>query len=423
MRPAIRKFATATLLLAAVLALSGCLSAKEQDVVSYDPATDDFRALMILSDIRGAGTDDLDYFARIYRNRGQLIAPSPIPIPIIDPMFLRVSDNECAFVTMFDQPTRDLDGLKTDVPLQTIEITPGSLFTENGQLCYFQAIKIPGKTLDMAVADAFNMALDLIKDRASGALKKELDRRAAGGALKTRPEVTDKLLKGIDETLAPRKSHPAPRASAARRTGVNAARFRGIDLAVLQAKSLQRLKTAIDKKDLHVTRTGQTLSILLPLEPDDARGIEDVTHTVNDHISELLAKNGAIEGDDRETIESFHNSSKAMQFKAQDNGLALQMDLVEMAKAQGKTPRRSLFESLQSHGAGSAPDAQHSSGSPDPLAYARTHNLPLDPALTAQEVIDAFNARNLQPQIPPNAPAPNDRFSISAPKERLNLPW
>jgi len=131
-----------------------------------------------------------------------------------------------------------------------------------------------------------------------------------------------------------------------------------------------------------------------------------------------MARAGSLPEEDRKILETANKSAGVVHLKAQAAGLGLRLDLVEWAKTQGTVHRRSIFETLQHHGPDTEPDAQHKPGTPDPIAYARAHNLPLDETLTAEKVIAQFNARSL---IAPAAPAPVAGFSIAAPKTLHDL--
>src|SRR5438132_1703819 len=136
---------TTTLLLVLTASLASCLKARETDSLIYDPARDEFRALMILENIQG-DRSELDYLGKLMASKDNLLAPC-IPGNAFGyaPWFLRLDDHQAATVH-FSQPTAgDMQPIKVTGSLAKIDVRPGTFFVQGNRLCYYHALTIPGK--------------------------------------------------------------------------------------------------------------------------------------------------------------------------------------------------------------------------------------------------------------------------------------
>ena len=407
-------------LLVAIFVLPGCLSATERDVILYDPATDEFQTLMVLSDIHAKDSDDLDFLAKIVANRDHWIGPTLLSNGLATGEFLRLSNSTFAPLDFFNSPASTLTIQKTAVPLGSIKITPGTLFIENQTLCYYQAIRIPGKTIDRALEEAGQAAQEEYQDSFTKGIQDELDRRATGGKTLSWDDLTRVGLQVLDDSLKSPATAPASQpqsgAAAPAPTTVPAATVPSEPpqnpTSVLSVASLNRLKAAFNAKQLHITRNRQILSLTLPLDAADAAAALKSVGAIVARTREILRGHETEKGDAYDSFRQLLAFNSCTTLTAAPEGLVISLDLLSYSRSITSNHASRTDENSTS-GTQPGQPPQPPAPQPDPIAYVREHHLPVDEHLTAAKIIADFQAGMLaaHPADPPVAPGTG--FSIS----------
>jgi hypothetical protein len=379
---------TAGVVMIAVIAsmLAKCISATEKDIVIYDAAKDEFRMLMVLEDIKVSDANDLAFLEGIYKNRDHLIAPV-IPggaamFPLFAVSVIRLGDNEAAPINVFGSPPDSLENTKTTASLNTVKITPGTFFLENGKLGYYQAVTVPGKTIDTVLADlSSKMPMENVVNGIDG----ELARREGGGAVHTWEELKAYTLKKIVIKPKPAQGEAVP----AGEPDIN-------PLEVLDAESLKKIKKAATDKTLKLVRQKQTIVTALPLIEKDAKAAADLISAATKRVDAALAeaKETPETAEQIKMAKSWQAALKALTVNADATGITASVDIVKFAESAAALPVSRVDMNGSMRMDGEAAPARPEG--PDVVAYVREKKLALDEKLTAAQVVKDFQAGTLK---------------------------
>lgn len=363
---------------AVATALTSCISAQERDYVKYNAGRDEFSMLMVLSDIQGNDQDDLSYLEALYRNRDHWLAPA-VPgganlMPVLAGSILRTGDKTYTPLNIFASRPTSLESATTAVDLSSVKVLPGAFFTEGGKLGYYQAVTVPGKVIDGALAE---MSQAAIGDDVGKGIQEELDRRSGGGKVATWDQLKAQVLKTI--TMDAPAQPPAD--AAEELTPLN----------VLSPESLKALQAAAAAKTLTLKRDKTTLLVSLPITAADAAGAQDLWKAT-------LAKTDQAVKEAKETPENKERiagarallaAGKLVTVEAGTSGLKASMDLVLFADAMAAGSNR-VDMNNKDPGAGAKPVP------PDPIAYLKEKGITPEAGLTAEGIVKDFQAGTLK---------------------------
>jgi hypothetical protein len=389
------KIVTAVALAAISLALPTCISAEERDFVRYDAAKDEFHMLMLLQDIRVKDANDLDFLASVYENRDHLVAPA-VPgaaetFPIAAFSLVRFSDSKVGAFNLFWSRPDSLQPVEVPVSLDSIKIHPGTFFLQDKKVGYYQAITVPGKTIDAALDEVARNQDVMVKG-----IQGEIDRRAGGGATTTWD-------KAIPYALAKtREAMPGGVAGSATKPEADDTAIE--PMSILDGESLKNLKQALTDKKLRIRRDKAVLSLTLPLAPKDVAGVTELYKqygalfdeiTKNADATKVAMNRGDL--DKIQMVRSVRAIYHTFSLTSDDKGLTISLDLLKYAQSLAELPAHRV--DLNSNG-NEAPGADSKPVADDPAldvaAFLRKKDIPLDEALTAEQIIKDFNAGTLK---------------------------
>ncbi|HVX83570.1 MAG TPA: hypothetical protein VH253_02015 [Phycisphaerae bacterium] len=395
--------------------LSSCISAVERDYVTYDAGKDEFRMLMVLRGIQAKDSEDVAYLKALYANRDHWITPA-VPggyvAGLLADSLIRMGDHDFSVLNMYASRPTNVDKTTTGVDLSQVEVVPGEFFVEAGgqggagadgkpALGYYQALRVPGKVVDGALAElsAAAQSGDLTKG-----IDEELLRRKDGGKVYTWADLRAQTLKDI--TLEDAASQPADAAGGA--AGAEGATTQGggpeaiNPLMVMEEGSLKQMMGALADRSLKLAREKTVVSLAVPMSAKDAAGFKGLLEACVSRAREVSA--GA-----KETEE---NAEKLYQMRAlavvggqlkleagAGGGLKTSVDVVGLVDAVGQLPERRVDLNQKNGQEGELVDV---------VAALKESGVPVDEKLTAAEVVKEFDAGTLKGHAPEKSVVPGE---------------
>ncbi len=366
------------------LSLATCITAEEHDYLTYDAAKDEFQMLMVLQDIRAKDAEDLAYLQAIYNNRDHLIAPA-LPgganvIGMIPFSFLRLGDTQFAPLNIYGSRPSAVEPVDTTIPLASIKITPGTFFLQDKKLGYYQAITVPGKTIDAALLE---ISKALQTENMVKTIQTEIDRRAAGGKTATWAQVTAEMLKGIEIKPDAPATNEAPATAAATEAAAVEPQM------ALDLESLKALQQAVSGKALRLARNKQSVTLTLPLTARDSAAVAELYKAFVARMDEVIknTKETPEIAEQLQQARATQQVARALAVSAGDKGVTAVLDLPAMAKSIAAMPVKRIDLNDKSDAAKEAPDA---------VKFIRDQKLPLNETLTAEQIVKDFTAGTLK---------------------------
>ncbi|HVS72729.1 MAG TPA: hypothetical protein VHQ47_15845 [Phycisphaerae bacterium] len=387
--------------------LSSCITAVERDYVTYDAGKDEFRMLMVLRGIQAKDSEDVAYLKALYANRDHWIAPV-VPggyvTGLLADSLIRMGDHDFSVLNMYASRPTNVDRTKTGVDLSQVEVVPGEFFVEAGgqggagadrkpALGYYQALRVPGKVVDGALAElsAAAQSGDLTKG-----IDEELLRRKDGGKVYTWADLRAQTLKDI--TLEEAASQPAGAGGAATQGGgpevIN-------PLMVMEEGSLKQMMGALADRSLKLSREKTVVSLAVPMSATDAAGFKKLVETCVARAREVStgAKETEENAEKLYQIRALAAVGGQLKLEAGSGGLKTSVDVVGLVDAVGNLPERRV-DLNQKNGQEGEPA--------DVLAALKEAGVPVDGKLTAAEVVKEFDAGTLKGHAPEKSVTPGE---------------
>jgi hypothetical protein len=306
------------------LGLTGCLEDDATAIVRYQARADRFGVLTVYEHFRSGGPDAGKNLARetasleeLWRGRDRIV---PIEPSIFGgPVYIELSADHKARANAADDP----DAVK--ISWDQIKIVPGKMFRDaNGALAYYHETWIPGAVVDQWIQlGELRMAKSA---ELADAVAAERKRRDAGGA------------RGSWKTLGEK----ARAAQADWLAGLGGANTRvtndpiiGVELiGSLDNESLAALEAVVEKGRFQITRSGQVVTLRLPLSASDAKAMEALLTEIKAAFMQFAAE---MKAEDEPEVALRRRLTRAIagsvDFKAGQGGLELSVAAVDALNA------------------------------------------------------------------------------------------
>jgi hypothetical protein len=278
---------TAWLLACSLLMLAtagGCVKAKKTTFLRYDAEADRFELLTVYSNIYvDNGRDeakDYDYLAAMWwKQRGQIV-PMPTPDVFGLPALLRLTGREYQLISLDRAAEVENERQTSSLPLNKIVVSPGEFHVGKAQtLGYYQRVTLPGEFVDATLAEANKN----VREKLSGVVAKEQQRRTGGGARRSWEEVRRELV-GQGSSLVALIAPADPTSS-----------FLPADpilpiLSAVDGESLGRLSKAVGDREAFLARQRGRVEWTVPLSADDCREAKRAYDEVQRALAKELSK-------------------------------------------------------------------------------------------------------------------------------------
>jgi hypothetical protein len=240
----------ATLVLAILVTLTGCIDGRAHNFVRYDAATDSFHFLDIYTNISSNDPLELAYVADLWRRRDNLVVNLLPKFELFSSPNIWERDGSHKYnVVPIADPPESLTSVATKADLSKIKVNPGKFFrNEHGNLCYHHENVVPGAVIDAVLIDAApivsNLFAGLAEEQIASADKTE--ERITWDQFR---EIVVSRLQG--STSEESKLAPLP----------------------LDGSSLQMLIKAGRAQSIKITRDHDAFSLSIPMSEADVRQV------------------------------------------------------------------------------------------------------------------------------------------------------
>lgn len=268
--PRFARICFTAILLLFVLTQSGCIRKRAAIYGKYNDKSDSFSLLFVNTHYQVQTNNEIDWLVKRWEVRKKLI---PLPgIMFTDNEIVRISNDSYRLVD-FNSPGQVSPVSKTDIPLDSITITPGDFFVgPDGTLSITHRIELPGKIVDQLLQQQFNQVSVQLSEQAKVVFAEERKRRVGGGKVVPWEALRKSLRTLVDSKL----TTPVPEGEPSNL------------LSILSEVSLTQLEKAAIANKLAIRRSGTTLSVLLPLSPEDGEELRKTVPDIRDALRATL---------------------------------------------------------------------------------------------------------------------------------------
>ena len=363
--------------------VGGCLECKESILGRYDAEQDQFVFLNVYQRIGGQKPADFDYLQTLWNNRDHLITP-PIPTILGKTSYLRLSNDEFANLNLGD--SRKLEIEQSSLPLAQIQVQPGKFFLRGpDSLCYYDQITVPGAFVDQTLKVLSGKG----RENLATEVAKEITRRKDGGKAASWEAARRILLANIQK-----QGDPASAPAAVEPTADEPENL----FNLLGGDSLMILQNMSGDVTANITRQKSLFRMTLPLAEKDAVEIVNLLDAVRTAMAEAMKKSSH----DKD-LGAQELLLQAVEVKKAEAGLVLSVDAVTLfAHVQKWMNPLVELPAL-------SPD---STGLPfqNAVAAMKAKNIPIDEAITLQQILSDFQVKKLKGFPPEKSVLPGEGF-------------